>query len=233
MHSAATRPIAICASVTCADLLNLERDLRVMEETGVDYLHIDVMDGVFVPNYCLSPDIMRAIRGASSLPMDVHLMVTQPERYIDTFIDAGADVLVVHAEATVHLQRTLAAIRAAGARAGVALNVATPPSAIEYVLDDLDMVLVMTVNPGYAGQRLVPSTLGKIRNLRTLFARHERAADIQVDGNVSFDTAPRMVRAGANWLVGGTSSLFNSGWTIAEGVRRLRSVAQAAQKEAA
>ncbi|MBC7234768.1 MAG: ribulose-phosphate 3-epimerase [Chloroflexi bacterium] len=224
-----SRPLKICASLVCADLLHLERELRVLEAAGVDSIHIDVMDGQFVPNYCLSPDVMRAVRRASALPMDVHLMVVRPEQHLEAFVQAGADVLVVHQEATVHLQRTLARIRELGARAGVALNVATPLNTLNYVLEDIDLLLIMTVNPGFTGQKLVPATLRKIADARAMVDARGLPVDIQVDGNVSFETAPKMVRAGANWLVGGTSSLFNPKWSVAEGVQRLRQVAEEAR----
>lgn len=219
-------PITLCASLACADFLHLERDLKALEEAGVDYLHIDVMDGLFVPNFALSADIMRHVARYSRLPMDVHLMVERPERYLETFVAAGARILVVHQEATVHLQRTLARIRELGARAGVALNPATSLHTLEYVLEDLDLLLIMTVNPGFTGQKLVPNTLRKIADARRMCDERGLGVDIQVDGNVSFENAARMVAAGANYLVGGTSSIFAHGMTLAEGVRRLREVAE-------
>ena len=220
--------IKVSASLACADLLHLERDLRALEGAGVDYLHIDVMDGQFVPNYALGPDIMRAVRRATDLPLDVHLMIDHPERHLETFMEAGADILVVHQEATHHLQGLLGRIRELGAKAGVALNPATPLYTLEDVLADMDLLLVMTVNPGFAGQKLVPTTLGKIAEARRLFDRRGMPTDIQVDGNVSFANVPRMVEAGANYLVGGTSSVFQRGLTIAEGVRELRTLAEGA-----
>jgi len=224
-------PIRICASLACADFLHLERDLAALESAGVDYVHIDVMDGCFVPNFALSPDIMRWARKATNLPMDVHLMVDRPERYLETFVEAGAEILVVHQEATVHLQRALSQIRRLGARAGVALNPATSLHTLEYVLEDLDLLLIMTVNPGFWGQKLVPSALRKIADARHMLDQRGLLADIQVDGNVSFANVPHMVGAGANLLVGGTSSIFRPGMTIAEGVRRLRQAAEAGRRE--
>jgi ribulose-phosphate 3-epimerase len=221
-------PLAILPSMACADFLHLEQDLRELETAGVEYLHIDVMDGVFVPNYSLSPDIMRTIGRACRVPQDVHLMVEKPERYLDLFVEAGARILTVHQEASVHLQRTLAQIRRLGALAGVALNPSTPLDWLEYVLDDVDLLLIMTVNPGFVAQKLVPATLRKIADARAMCERHGRDIPIEVDGNVSFEHAPRMVAAGANYLVGGTSSIFRRELGIVEGVRRLREVANAA-----
>ena len=223
------KAVRICASVACADMLHLERDLRELESAGVDYLHIDVMDGTFVPNYALGLDLVRTLSEATDLPMDVHLMVERPERYLERFVDAGARILIVHQEATLHLQRTLAAIRGLGALAGVALNPATSLHTLDYVLDDLDLLLIMTVNPGFVGQKLVPSALRKIAEARLLFEHRGLETGIQVDGNVSFETAPLMVRAGADYLVGGTSSIFSRGTTLADGVLRLRQVAEGAQ----
>jgi ribulose-phosphate 3-epimerase len=227
----ARRPIRICASLACADWLHLEQDLRALESAGVDYLHIDVMDGLFVPNLALSPDLMRIVGGATSLPMDVHLMIEKPERYLQTFVQAGAKTLLVHQEASLHLQRTLVAIRQLGARPGVALNPATPLETLSYVLEDIDLLLIMTVNPGFVGQRLVPATLRKIEDARRMVKQRGLAVDIEVDGNVSWENATKMVRAGANWLVGGTSSIFAPGVKITEGTSRLRQVAQQAWAE--
>lgn len=221
-------PVRICASLACADWLHLERDLLALEEAGVDYLHIDVMDGTFVPNYALNMDNMRTARKVSSLPLDVHLMIEKPERYLDAFVEAGAEILVVHEEASRHLQRSLSRIKSLGARAGVALNVHTPIRNLEYVLEDIDLLLIMTVNPGFAGQKLVPNTLRKIEHARRMFEEAGLDVDIEVDGNVSFDNTPLMVRAGANYLVGGTSSVFKRDLTIAEGTARLRQIAEKA-----
>ncbi len=215
-------PITICASLACADYLHLETDLRALEAAGVEYLHIDVMDGTFVPNLALGTDLIRTVKQATTIPLDVHLMIERPERYLETFAKLGAEILTVHLEASLHLQRTLAAIRQLGMRAGVALNPATPLDGLQYVLDDLDLILVMTVNPGFVGQKLVPSTLRKIREARTLVDAHNLAAHIQVDGNVSFTNARLMVAEGADYLVGGTSSLFMPGITIADAVQKLR-----------
>ncbi|MHB9034870.1 MAG: ribulose-phosphate 3-epimerase [Anaerolineae bacterium] len=216
-------PVTICASLACADYLHLEKDIRALEAAGVEYLHIDVMDGTFVPNLALGTDLLRAVKQATTIPFDVHLMIERPERYLEVFARLVAKILTVHLEASLHLQRTLVAIRQLGMRAGVALNPATPLDGLKYVLDDLDLVLIMTVNPGFVGQKLVPSTLGKIKEMRAIIDAQHLPIDLEVDGNVSFENARRMVAAGANYLVGGTSSLFKPGIPIAEAVTQLRS----------
>ncbi|MGI6374657.1 MAG: ribulose-phosphate 3-epimerase [Anaerolineae bacterium] len=219
--------IRICASVACADYLHLGRDLAALEAAGVDYLHIDIMDGAFVPNLALNFDTMRAVRRACGLPMDVHLMVERPETYVDRAAEAGAEVIIPHAEATQHLPRLLAQIRAVGCAPGVALNPQTPLQALDYVLDDLDLVLIMTVNPGFQGQKLIPQMLAKIAACRSKLDATARDIGLMVDGNVSLDNAGAMARAGADWLVGGTSSIFMAQLPIAEGVQRLRASAAA------
>ncbi|MCD6518781.1 MAG: ribulose-phosphate 3-epimerase [Anaerolineae bacterium] len=220
--------VKICASLACADWLHLEQELRALEKAGVDYLHIDVMDGTFVPNFALSLDLMRLVHKATSLPLDVHLMIVQPERYLEAFAQAGAEIITVHQEASLHLQRTLSHIHSLGVKAGVALNPATPLHMLDYVLEDLDLLLIMTVNPGFAGQQLIPNMLKKIADARQLLTSHGLDTDIQVDGNVSFANAPAMVRAGATSLVGGTSSIFSKETNILEGVQRLRRLAEKA-----
>ncbi|MBM3500607.1 MAG: ribulose-phosphate 3-epimerase [Armatimonadetes bacterium] len=212
----------ISASVMCADLTRLGEDIAALEAAGVDWLHFDIMDAHFVPNLTFGPDLIRNLRPVTRLPFDVHLMIEEPIRYLDRYREAGADWIVVHAEACGHLQRTLAAIRDLGARPGVALNPSTPLSALDYVLDDADLVLLMTVNPGYAGQRLVEATLPKIGQLADRLAEEGRNTILQVDGNVSFENARRMALQGARCFVAGSSSVFAEGLTRAEGTRRLR-----------
>lgn len=202
----------VSPSMMCADALNLGADAVKLTEAGVQYFHYDIMDGDFVPNFMLGPDVIKAVRKVSSVPADIHLMVKNPERHLHLFDLKPGDMMSVHQESTIHLQRTLAAIRAAGAQAAVALNPATPLCMIEDVLPDLDMVVVMTVNPGFAGQKLVPATLGKITRLRRML--DENGYDnvrIEVDGNVSFENAVKMRAAGADLFVAGTSAVFREG----------------------
>lgn len=215
---------SISPSMMCADIFHLGAQLKEFEASGVEYLHIDIMDGVFVPNYTLGTDFAKKLKEATAIPLDIHLMIERPEERLAWFTFGEGDYVSVHAETTKHLQRVLTAIRARGARPMVAINPATPLSAIEYVLDDIDAVLVMTVNPGYAGQKLVPATLAKIRDLREMLnARGYDHVEIEVDGNVSLENARKMSEAGANIFVVGTASLFHPDTpSIAEGVARLR-----------
>jgi len=215
-------PMIISASLMCADLTRLGEEVADLERVGVDWLHFDIMDGQFVPNLTFGPDILRALRPVTKLPFDVHLMIEEPARHAEAFVRAGGDLLVVHAEACRHLQRTLRLIRDLGARPGVALNPATPLSALDYVLDDVDLVLLMTVNPGFAGQVLVPQTVEKIAHLRERLDRERRDVILQVDGNVSFENAARMAAAGATAFVAGSSSLFSASLDRATACRRLR-----------
>lgn len=226
-----SRPIKLEASMACAHLTRLESDLRELEAAGIDLLHIDIMDGRFVDNFCLDFSMMKAIREVTDTPMDCHLMVEDPERYVDRAIAAGAQYVSIHVEATKHVQRTLEQIRKGGAKPGVALNPGTAIHHLDYILDNLDMVTVMTVNPGYAGQPLVASAMRKIRDVRRMLddSGHE-AVDIQVDGNVSFDNIPAMVSAGASMLVGGTSSVFHKDHSISEAIHEVRALAQQTER---
>ena len=213
----------ISPSLMCADLLNLGAELKLLEKAGIEYLHIDIMDGVYVPNYTLGTDYCRNLKKVSKIPLDIHLMIVEPERKLDWFEFGEGDYVSVHVESTRHLQRTLAAIRRRGAKPMVALNPATPLCSIEDVLDDIDAVLIMTVNPGYAGQKLVPATLDKIRRLRKMLDEtgHQHV-EIEVDGNVNFPNAIKMRDAGANIYVAGSSSVFDPTLTLEEGIAKLR-----------
>ena len=196
--------IRVAPSLLAADYLRIGDDIRRMAEAGADWLHFDVMDGSFVPNISFGRDMAR--RAATcGLPVDVHLMIVNPERYIDAFAAAGAKVITVHAEAVNHLHRALQQIRAAGCLAGVALNPATSPECLRYVMGDFDLALVMTVNPGYGGQKLIPACIGKVAEVRGMLTRANLDAVVEVDGGVNLETAPKLVAAGADMLVAGSA----------------------------
>lgn len=199
----------IAPSILSADFSRLAEEVRAVEKAGADLLHVDVMDGRFVPNITIGPPVVAAIRKCSSLPLDVHLMIVEPERYIEAFAEAGADVITVHAEATPHLQRAVARVRELGKKAGVSLNPSTSLSAVEWVLTDVDMVLLMTVNPGFGGQAYLPSMTGKIELLRAQLSRAGLSVDIEVDGGIKADNVSEVVRAGANVIVSG-SGIFGT-----------------------
>jgi len=200
-----SRSILIAPSILSADFGRLADEVRAVEQAGADYIHVDVMDGRFVPNITLGPVVVEAVRRATRLPLDVHLMIVEPEKYVEAFAAAGANLISVHAEASPHLHRTLHQIREAGARPAAVLNPSTPVDMVEDVLDDLDMVLLMSVNPGFGGQRFIPRVLDKIRRLRQLVSSRGLKVDIEVDGGIDPDTAPKAIEAGANVLVAGTA----------------------------
>lgn len=188
-------------SILAADFGRLSEQIKITEENGAKYLHLDVMDGTFVPSISFGMPVIKSLRKCSGQVFDVHLMIENPERYLEDFKDAGADIITVHAEATKHLHRTVTRIKEIGLKAGVSLNPATPLSAIEYVLSEVDMVLIMSVNPGFGGQKFIPFTLDKIRKLREMSSD----IDIEVDGGVNKDNVAELVKAGANVLVAGTA----------------------------
>ncbi len=210
----------LSASILSADFGRLAEQVQLAEAAGVDWIHVDVMDGHFVPNLTIGPDVVRAIRKATSLPLDVHLMIDNPQLYLERFVEAGADWLGIHVEATYHLERLLQQIKELGAKATATLNPATPLNCLDYVLKDVDMVLLMTVNPGFSGQKFIRGVLPKVRRLRERLDAEALPALIEVDGGVQTDTVADLVAAGADVLVSG-SGIFGSG-DLAGNVRRLK-----------
>lgn len=201
--------IKLAPSILSANFASLLEDVKKVEEAGCDLLHIDVMDGHFVPNITIGPLIVESLKGKTAMPFDVHLMIENPDRYIPDFVKAGADIISVHAEACTHLHRTIQLIKQHNVKACVALNPATPLDLLEYVLEDLDMVLLMTVNPGFGGQKFIEATIKKIERLKEIIDKRGLSIDIQVDGGVKPDNIHLVAQAGANVIVAG-SAIFNS-----------------------
>ncbi|MBM3262725.1 MAG: ribulose-phosphate 3-epimerase [candidate division Zixibacteria bacterium] len=218
--------IRISPSVLSADFTRLGEEIRASEQGGCDRFHIDVMDGHFVPNISMGPFVVEAVRSITKLPLETHLMIDRPERYVDTFIRAGADVVIVHQENTPHLHRIVQQVREQGIQIGVALNPGTPAHTLDEVIDELDLVLVMSVNPGFSGQKFIASTLPKMRLLRDTITRKGLACDLEVDGGVNADTAPQIAAAGVNVLVAATA-IYKHPQGIAAGIRELRDRAAA------
>jgi ribulose-phosphate 3-epimerase len=219
------RAMRIAPSMMCADFLHLADDLAALEAGGADYLHVDVMDGRYVPNFTLGPDFCKALSKGSRLPLDIHLMVENPEHHVASFAAFAGCIVSIHPETSRHPLRTLSLIRDLGARAGIAIDPAMPIAAVVEMLPFVSLVCVMTVNPGYAGQKLVPSTLSKVRELADLVKARDLDVEIEVDGNVSWDNIPRMIQVGAHVLVAGSSSLFDGTAGVAENLRRMRRIA--------
>ena len=210
--------VLIAPSVLSADFANLQRDIEMINDSAADWFHVDVMDGVFVPNISFGMPVIKALKKHAKKPLDVHLMIVQPEKYISDFKAVGADILTVHAEACTHLHRTIQAIKAEGMKAGVALNPHTPLSAIEEVLEDVDLILIMSVNPGFGGQQFIENTFSKLERLKAMLANVKNSPAIEVDGGVNATNASKLKAAGATALVAGTFvfSSSNPSTTIQE-----------------
>ena len=217
---AAHKKIIVSPSILSADFARLGEDIRAVEEAGADWIHVDVMDGHFVPNITIGPMIVEAVKKVATRPLDVHLMISDPDFYLEAFRDAGADILHVHPEATHHLHRTLTRIRELGMKAGAALNPSTPLNAIQHVMAELDVVMLMTVNPGFGGQSFIPTMLGKVGALRRMIDESEYGALIEVDGGVSATTAPGLLKEGADAFVAGSAVFGNPPYDKA--IRALR-----------
>ena len=203
------KQIIVSPSILSADFARLGEDVTAVQDAGADWIHVDVMDGHFVPNITIGPMIVEAVKKVSHVPLDVHLMISDPDFYLDAFCDAGADILHVHPEATHHLHRTLTRIRERGIKAGAALNPSTGLEAIKHVLSELDVVMIMTVNPGFGGQKYIPTMLSKIRDLRRMIDESGRDILIEIDGGVSSTTAPELCDAGADVFVAGSAVFGN------------------------
>lgn len=213
----------LSASIICADLGNLTAQVKLLDKAGIDYIEVDVMDGIFVPRYGLPPEIIRQIRTTSSTPIIAHMMVQNPESYIEVFIEAGADMIIVHLEPLQHIHRVIKTIKDQGAKVGVAINPATPLSVLDYILDDIDLVMLMGINPGIVGHKLIKSTYKKIVDLKEKLSEYPNIK-IQIDGGVNLESGPKMVKLGADILVCGTSTIFNPPQKVDQKTKEFRQI---------
>ncbi|QOT71024.1 MULTISPECIES: ribulose-phosphate 3-epimerase [Sphingobium] len=217
-----TSPILISPSILSADFARLGEEVRAIDEAGADWIHIDVMDGHFVPNITIGPGVVKALRPHTKKPFDVHLMISPVDQYLNAFAEAGADILTVHPEAGPHIHRSIQHIKSLGVQAGVVLNPGTPAKMLDYLIDDVDLILVMSVNPGFGGQSFIANQLRKIEAIRKMIEKSGRDIRLQVDGGIDFATAPQAIGAGADVLVAGTATFRGGPSAYADNIRTLR-----------